>query len=257
MTGDDVGRQLSSSAASKLHTREDGSLNVMASIGGVRGLIEAGLPAASFLVAFLLADDLGPALIIALGIAAVFSAARLLQRGPLVQSLSGLAGVGICAVAAQATGDGRDFYTPGFLINFGYIIGFTASILLRWPVMGIIFGFVRGEGVEWRQNSLRRRRYALATWIIIAIMASRLAVQLPLYFADSIAALGVARLVMGVPLYAMALWIGWMVTRPAATDELEGVPGSANGDLGQAPVAENQEAEKRDPGQKSEYEAPS
>ncbi len=242
MSGDDVGRQLSSSAASKLHTREDGSLNVMASVGGVRGLVEAALPAGSFLVAFLLTDELGQALIIALGIAAVFSVVRLLQRGSLVQSLSGLAGVGICAVAAQVTGDGRDFYAPGFLINFGYIIGFTASILVRWPVMGIIFGFVRGEGVEWRQNALRRRRYALATWIIIAIMASRLVVQVPLYLADDVAALGVARLVMGVPLYALALWVGWMITRPAAAEEMEGVPGAANKDVGQTPKAENQEA---------------
>lgn len=218
MSADDVGRQLSSSAASKLHTYEDGSLNVMASIGGVRGLVEAALPAASFLVAFVLTDDLGPALIIALGIAGVFSLVRLLQRGSLIQSLSGLAGVAICAVAAQATGDGRDFYAPGFLINAGYILGFTVSILLRWPFMGIIFGFVRGEGLDWRQNTLRRRRYALATWIIIAIMASRLAVQVPLYLADNVAALGVARLVMGVPLYALALWLGWMITRPAETE---------------------------------------
>ena len=52
MSTEDVGRQLSSSAASKLHTREDGSLNVMASIGGVRGLLEAALPAAFFLPEF-------------------------------------------------------------------------------------------------------------------------------------------------------------------------------------------------------------
>ncbi len=214
MSSEDVGRQLSSSAASKLHTREDGSLNVMASIGGVRGLLEASLPAALFLVLFVVTDDLTPALIVALGVAGVFAAGRLLQRGPLVQSLSGLVGVGICAAAALTTGDGRDFYAPGFFINGVYIVAFIVSILVRWPMIGILFGLVRGEGTEWRHDVLKRRRYAAATWIIVFVMAARLIVQVPFYLADDVASLGVARLVMGMPLYALALWVCWMITRP-------------------------------------------
>ncbi|GGE77351.1 DUF3159 domain-containing protein [Nesterenkonia cremea] len=214
MSTEDVGRQLSSSAASKLHTREDGSLNVMASIGGVRGLLEAALPAAFFLVTFVVTDDLAPALIIALVLAGVFAVGRLLQRGPLIQSLSGLAGVGICALAAMSTGDGRDFYAPGFFINGSYILAFIVSILVRWPIIGLLFGLVRGEGMDWRKDTVRRRRYALATWIIVVVMAARLIVQVPMYLADDVAALGVARLVMGMPLYALALWVCWMITRP-------------------------------------------
>ena len=147
MSSEDVGEQLSTSPASKLRTREDGSLNVMASIGGVRGLAEASLPAA------------------------LFAAGRLLQRGPLVQSLSGLVGVGVCAAAALTTGDGRDFYAPGFFINGVYIVAFIVSILVRWPMIGILFGLVRGEGTEWRHDVLKRRRYAAATWIITFVMA--------------------------------------------------------------------------------------
>jgi hypothetical protein len=56
----------------------------------------------------------------------------------------------------------------------------------------------------------------LATWIVIAVLALRLAVQVPLYFMgpDALVALGTARLVMGVPLYALGLWLAWMVSRP-------------------------------------------
>ena len=47
----------------------------------------------------------------------------------------------------------------------------------------------------------------------------RLAVQLPLFFAENLPALGISRLVMGIPLYAFCLWITWMMTRPAVVVE--------------------------------------
>ncbi|WP_022872523.1 DUF3159 domain-containing protein [Nesterenkonia alba] len=213
---DQVGRQLSDSAAKKLSTRDDGSLDIKASVGGWRGVAEAALPAAAFLTAYLITEDLVPALIGAIVMGAVFTAIRLAQRGSLIQSFSGLIGVLICAAFAYFSGDARGYYEPGFFINAGYILLFVVSIAVKWPAMGVLFGLVRGEGFEWRHDPIRRRRYALATWIITAVLSTRLVVQLPLYWADHVAALGVARVVMGVPLYAFGLWLGWMITRPQA-----------------------------------------
>ncbi|HIW98908.1 MAG TPA: DUF3159 domain-containing protein, partial [Candidatus Nesterenkonia stercoripullorum] len=51
-------RHMTAAAASSMRTRDDGTLDVMGSIGGVRGLLEASLPAAGFLVAFVLTEDL-------------------------------------------------------------------------------------------------------------------------------------------------------------------------------------------------------
>ena len=208
------GQQMSGAAANRVRAREDGSLDVMASIGGWRGLAEASLPAAGFLIAFLLTEDLVPAILLAVGLGAVFTLIRLLQRGSLIQSFSGLVGVAVCAAFAYFSGDARGYYEPGFVINIAYLIGFCISVLVKWPFMGILFGLIRGEGFDWRHDAVRRRRYALATWLIAAVLAARLLVQFPLYLADNIAALGVTRLVMGVPLYALALWLGWMLTRP-------------------------------------------
>ncbi|NLS08782.1 DUF3159 domain-containing protein [Nesterenkonia sp. MY13] len=227
---DDVGRQISASAGKRISTREDGSLDVMASVGGVRGIAEAALPATAFLTAYLLTDELTTAILISVGIGAVFTIIRLAQRGSLIQSFSGLIGVAICAAFAHFSGEARGYYVPGFFVNAGYILALSVSILVRWPLLGVLFGtLVRGEGFDWRQDRSRRRRYALATWIITAVLASRLIVQVPLYFADNETALGVTRVVMGVPLYAFALWIGWMITRPevlaadtaSAVEELE------------------------------------
>ncbi|MBE1523789.1 DUF3159 domain-containing protein [Nesterenkonia lutea] len=215
-TSRDEEMQLRSAAGSRVKTSSDGSLDVLASVGGVRGLVESSLPAVVFLVAFLITEELVPSLIGSVAVGLAFALARLVQKGSLVQSLAGLAGILICALVAYRSGDARDFYAWGFLINAGYLLAFIVSILVRWPFLGLLFGIVRGEGLDWRKDPVRRRRYALATWILVAVPGARLLVQAPLYLADDVAGLGTARLVMGIPLYALALWVGWMITRPAA-----------------------------------------
>lgn len=210
-----LGEQISATAGQRVSTDDQGNLDLMASVGGIRGIAEALLPSAAFLTAFLITDGLTGAIVMALGMGAIFTLLRLLQRGSLIQSFSGLIGVVICAAFAYFSGDARGYYEPGFYINAIYIGAFVLSILLRWPLIGLLFALVRGEGVQWRADTARRRRYAAATWILVAVMASRLAVQLPLYWAENVAGLGIARLVMGVPLYAAALWVAWMITRPA------------------------------------------
>ena len=45
------------------------------------------------------------------------------------------------------------------------------------------------------------------------MFAARLAVQMPLYFAEQPQLLGTAKLVMGLPLYAATLWVTWLLVR--------------------------------------------
>lgn len=56
------------------------------------------------------------------------------------------------------------------------------------------------------------------------MFALRLAVQLPLYFRDDVAWLGTAKLAMGVPLTALALWISWVLVRPTRVRRQEQEP---------------------------------
>ena len=46
------------------------------------------------------------------------------------------------------------------------------------------------------------------------LMMLRLAVQVPLYFANNVEALGATRLIMGLPLYALGVWLAWRVSAP-------------------------------------------
>lgn len=47
----------------------------------------------------------------------------------------------------------------------------------------------------------------------IGMFALRLTVQLPLYLSDQVAALGVAKLALGTPLYALVIWFTWLSAR--------------------------------------------
>lgn len=201
-------------ARSGVERGDDGQIDVLKSIGGVRGLAEAILPGLLFTLLFTVTGGLYLSLGAAVVAAGAFAVANLVQKRPLVQSLTGVIGVAICAFFALRSGSGSTFFVPGFYTNGAYILAFVVSIAVKWPVAGLLFGFIRGENLDWRAEPKRVRAYTLATWIIVSVFVLRLAVQLPLYLADNVAALGTMRLAMGVPLYALGLWLAWVLSRP-------------------------------------------
>lgn len=211
-------------AKAGLHRHHDGRIDVLRSAGGVRGILESILPGLVFLAYFTLAQDLVLAVVLSLVVAAVFVIVRLVGRTPPTQAFAGIIGIGVSAALALFTGRAENFYLYGFFTNGAYIVALVASILLKWPLMGVIFGFLRNEGLHWRQNPVRARQYRLGTWIMVAVLGLRLIVQMPLYFMGDagLTALGATRLLMGVPLYALGLWVAWLVTRPIGARGPEG-----------------------------------
>lgn len=195
------------------------------SVGGVRGAIESVAPGLLFVVVYVaFGQELRPALIAAVAAALVAVVARLVQRSPLTQALSGVLGVGIGVIWAWRTGDASDYFAWGLLTNVGYLLAFVVSVLVRWPLVGLVLGLFRGDGpmsesgswagaVAWRKDPALLRRYALVTWLWAGMFALRLLVQVPLYYADEVAWLGTAKLVMGVPLTALVLWASWILVR--------------------------------------------
>jgi len=154
---------------------------------------------------------------IQLAVAAVFTVARLVQRKPLTQALAGIVGVGLSAWLANSTGKAEDFYVLGFFTNLGYILAMAISIAVRWPFAGLLFGFIRNEGLDWRKHPARVKSYRIGTWVIISVLALRLIVQVPLYLMgeQGLAGLATTRLIMGAPLYILGMWVAWLLTRPA------------------------------------------
>lgn len=212
--------QLAGDYAAKagLHRSSNGNIDVLRSAGGIQGIAESILPGLVFLIAFTIdRENLAMAVTASLAVAAVFTVARLVQRKPLTQALAGFIGVGLSAWLATSTGKAENFYVLGFFTNVGYILAMSISVFVRWPIAGLLFGFIRNEGLEWRKDPKRIRAYSIGTWVIVAVLVLRLVVQVPLYFMgeQGLAALATTRLLMGAPLYILGIWVAWLITRPA------------------------------------------
>jgi hypothetical protein len=185
--------------------------------GGVRGLVESVAPGLIFVVVYLVARELTPALVAASAVTVLAIIVRLAQRTPVTQALSGAIGVGIGIFWAARSGQAQDYFVVGLWTNAGYLALCLVSVVAGWPLVGLIVGLLRSEGVAWRQDRPLRLRYVLATWLWVALFGVRLAVQLPLYLGAQVGWLGTARLAMGVPLWALTLWVTWLLVRtPAA-----------------------------------------
>lgn len=240
-----LAQSLSASMGANMRRTANGDVDILHAIGGWRGLVESSLPAVAFLVLFTVTKELNLSLIAALAAAGVFTLIRLVQGSKLVSALTGLVGVAICAFAAYRTGNASDYFVVGFWTNGVYILAYLLSMLVRWPLMGLIFAVIRGEALSWRQNPVRLRQYMLATWIITVLMMLRLAVQVPLYFANNVEALGATRLIMGLPLYALGVWLAWRVSAPGEALNTEAP------DAGEAEVAAESEGSEGSEGPES------
>ncbi|OLT53122.1 hypothetical protein BJF88_01500 [Cellulosimicrobium sp. CUA-896] len=211
--------------------------SVAEAVGGVRGLVESVAPGLVFVVAFVATTDLTWSLVASVAVALVAVAARLVQRTPLTQALGGLLGVAIGVVWAWRSGEAQDYFAWGLWTNAAYLVALLVSLAVRWPLVGLVVeGLRSGFGVgtassedaaarspepgafarwarAWRSDRTLLRRYAAATWLWVGLFAARLAVQVPLYLEGSVGWLGTARLVMGLPLWALVLWLTWVLVR--------------------------------------------
>lgn len=191
-------------------------------VGGWRGLIDTGLPATVFILAYALTgQQLRPSVTAAVGTGAIIALWRLARREPLQQVAAGFLGVAVSAFVATRTGRAQDYFLIGILINIAYLAVYVVSILVRWPLIGLLVGYLRGDATGWRSDPVQVRAYATASWLWAAMFGIRLAVQLPLYLAGAVGALGVAKLVMGWPLFLLTAYLTYRIIHPIIAAQVE------------------------------------
>lgn len=173
-------------------------------MGGVPGIIASSIPVAVFVVVNLV-FELQPALIAAIAAGVAIAVWRIARKQALQPAVSGLLGVGIAAFIAYRTGEARTFYLPGLIYSAVFGLAFLVSVLIRWPLAGVIWHAINGEGQSWRRDRRLLRAYTWASLLWTAVFAARLVVQGWLYNVDEATWLGVARLAMGYPLIGVAL----------------------------------------------------
>jgi hypothetical protein len=182
-------------------------------MGGLPGIVASTIPVAVFVVVNIV-TTLQPALIAAIASGVGIAIWRVARKQPLQPAISGLFGVGIAAFIAYRTGEARGFYLPGLIYSAVLALVFLASVLVRWPLAGVIWHGINGDGQSWRRDPRLLRAYTWASLLWTLVFAARLVVQGMLYNADATTWLGIARLAMGYPLVGIAL-LGtvWAVAR--------------------------------------------
>ncbi len=187
--------------------------SLLKAVGGVRGLIESVLPGLGFIVLYTITRNLALSVLAPVALSVIFVVVRLVTRSAVTQALGGILVLAVSAVLALISGKPTHNFLPGIWINSAFLAVILITIIARWPLIGIVVGFLTNEPTEWRHDRAKRRVLYLVTWIWAALFVVRLAVELPLYFADQTVALGIARLITGVPLYAIVLWVSWLLVR--------------------------------------------
>lgn len=186
---------------------------IVTALGGKKGLFDSGIPALLFLIVFNVRDAVTDAALVALALSGVIAVIRLVKREKLQHAISGILGVLICYLLVRSTGKAEDFYLPGLFINAGYGALYLLTNLAGWPLIGVVLGPLLGEDFHWRKVPERKRVYILAGWLWVGLFLSRLAVQLPLYLVGHVNALGIARLIMGYPLFIACAWGTWLIIK--------------------------------------------
>jgi len=183
-------------------------------LNGRRAAVDATLPAAGFVVGWLAADrSIWVGAAAAVGCALAVSAWRLRHGDKPRAVLIGLLGVCVAALIALRTGRAEDFFLLQLLSNAASALAWAVSIVIRWPLLGVVVGAVLGQRTRWRRDPALLRAYGQGSWVWVLQYVVRVAVFLPLYAAGEVVALGVARVVLTWPLVAACLAVSWWVIR--------------------------------------------
>ena len=85
-----------------------------------------------------------------------------------------------------------DFFLLQIAANAASALAWTVSIVIRWPLLGLVVATALGQRTRWRRDPDLLRAYRLASWIWVGQYVARLGVFIPLYLVGAVYALGVA-----------------------------------------------------------------
>jgi hypothetical protein len=172
-------------------------------MGGISGLIYSSLPVVVFVPVSTL-YGLKAAIIAALSVATLILLWRIWRRDTVQPAVSGFIGVGISVAIAYVVGQSKGYFLLGIWSSLLYAAVFAGSVLIRRPIVGYIWGWVKEHDADWRRVRKAVWAYDIATLIWVVVFLSRFVVQRYLYDMDKTGWLGFARIAMGWPLTVLA-----------------------------------------------------
>jgi hypothetical protein len=200
--------------------RDESGPSLTELLGGRTGFLDAAGPAVAFVAGWALAGRDTSTAAIWWGAGAALMAGVLLGayrwaggKRPAAVVL-GLLAVIVAAMIALRTGRAADFFLLQIASNAASALVWTLSILVRWPLLGVIVGLMLGQRSRWRADPDLSRGYRRASWLWVGQYLVRLAVFIPLYRADQVFALLAARMLTWVPV-VVCVALSWPLVRSA------------------------------------------
>jgi hypothetical protein len=224
--------------------------------GGVRGMVDMTVPGFVFVLIYTITKELALSSWSAVGVTVLLALIRVARKETLKHAFGGVLGVAIGAFIAMESGKAANFYLPSMI--YGVVLGvvYLVSVLVRWPLIGVVLGPILGENMTWRtENPGRLAAYTKATWVWIALFAVRAGILFPLYWANKVTWLGVAKIGLGVPPWLIAIYLSWLILSKAPPpikvvqedddESAEGEPESADAEPALAEQLAARETETR------------
>ena len=197
--------------------------SLLASVGGVQGLVETTLPGFLYVLTFTITRDaVIAASVVGVAVFALTIRHFVLKR-PWTQLVGSLVGVGLAIwLTLRPGGQAGDFYLKDFWINAAYGSVLLLSVIVRFPLIGLLMGFLTNQGLSWRKDRRKVRFFDLVTLLWVGLFATRLIVEVPLYLAGDVVTLGFVKIVLGLPFYLTMIWVSWLLLRGVVKAELDG-----------------------------------
>jgi hypothetical protein len=202
----------SESSAPRLAGLTQRTWSLFEAVGGWRTVAEGVVSRLLFLVTYLLTGEVAASALVAVGGVAVLAVVRVWTDRKYWQAAIGLIVVGGSALFAGVTGNAVDFYLSTVLMQVGGGALVLLSMLVGWPVVGLVVAAARGEGAGWRRDAAQRRSYQACTAVLVVKFGIAIAVLVPLYLADHVVALGIAAATLGgSPAMGLCFYLCWRI----------------------------------------------
>jgi hypothetical protein len=186
-----------------------------AALGGARGSLEAALPTVAFVVAWSWRHDVKTAVIASGVIVLVLLVVRLAARQTPRYVLSAVFATAVAAFFALRSGRPEAAFLPGILTSAAYGAGSLLSVVVRWPLVGFIVAAgdpkMAQDPTAWRRDRGLVNVCQRLTMVLVALYAVRVIVMYPLYLAEQVTLLGIAKIALGWPAYLCAVAVMGML----------------------------------------------
>jgi hypothetical protein len=181
-------------------------------LGGRRSALDASLPPAAFVLGWLVSGrSLSWGAGAALAAAVVVAVIRIASGHRVIAVLASAAAVLGASLIAVYTGRAQDFFLIQLAGNIVSALVWTLSILIRWPLLGLVVGTILGQKTRWRRDPDLLRAYTRASWVWVLQYLIRVAVFGALWLPGSVVALGAARIALSWPLVAATVALSAIV----------------------------------------------